>query len=222
MSMLRGMWGLLLLGSVAVAQNIVQNPGFESGSFSPWVVNGSRWEVSTVSAHTGTFGADTGCFGSACISPDSNPAGAWFYQDLPTTPGARYTLTFYYFPGIADLPGDNIAELQVLWGPSAIPLTTGGAGSCTGNCVFDNASIGSTTFVQYTVTNLLATSALTRLEFLGRQDPENDGLDDVVVQLTPSPTATAAPALTTWGLALLALALMVFGGRRLAAVGGTK
>lgn len=171
MSMLRGVWGLLLPGSVAMAQNIVQNPGFESGSFAPWVVNGLSWQVSTYLPHTGTFGAETGCNGSACISPDSNPAGAWFYQDLPTTPGAKYTLTFYYFPGASSVEHGNTAELQVLWGPSAIPLTTGGAGSCTGNCVFDNASIGSKTYVQYTMTNLVATSASTRLEFLGRQTP---------------------------------------------------
>jgi hypothetical protein len=98
-------------------------------------------------------------------------------------------LTFYYAPGSAT--GGGSAELQVLWGPSATPLTTGGNGTCTGSCVFDNTSIGSSAYTQYTV-SLTATSTSMRLEFLGRQDPATDFLDDISVT---GPAAVSAPTL---------------------------
>jgi hypothetical protein len=200
---LRLIFAGLGLCSFAMAQNIVQNPGFETGGFAPWLEQ--RWYLESGYAHTGLSDAETPCVGAACITPAPG-GGAWLYQDLPTTPGATYTLTFWYFPGPSG--GDNIAELQVLWGPTATQLTTGGAGSCTGNCVFDNNSIGSDTYVQYTVTNLVATSATTRLEFLGRQDPSADGLDDVAVVLTQSPTV---PTLSTWAMCILAILLVCVG-----------
>jgi len=165
----------------AMAQNIVQNPGFETGSFAPWVARG--WSISTgnagVSAHSGSYYSYTGCVGAACITPAPG-AGAWFYQDLATVPGTTYTLTFYYAPGSSG----GSAELQVLWGPTATQLATGGAGSCTGNCVFNNTAIGSTVYTQYTVANLVATTNSTRLEFLGRQDPAWNGVDDISVVAT--------------------------------------
>lgn len=209
-------WRLALaaacLASVAVAQNLVQNPGFETGSFTGWTASsygghgGARWEIySGAGAHTGTHYASTGCNGSSggtCIAPDPG-AGAWLYQDLATTPGTQYTLTFYYAPGGAT--GGGVAELQVLWGPSGSPLTTGGNGSCTGSCVFDNALIGSSTYTKYTMT-LTATSTSMRLEFLGRQDPQLDFLDDVSV-VAPSPNTPVPPSLplTLAGLACVGL-----------------
>jgi hypothetical protein len=129
------------------------------------------------------------------------------YQDLATTAGATYTLTFYYYPG----PGTYGTELQVLWGASGTQLNTGGAGVCSGNCVYHNTSVNSTTYVQYTVPNLVATSATTRLEFLGRQDPSSDGLDDIVVQLTNAAPTTAVPTLSTWAMGILAI-LLICGG----------
>ena len=189
------------LGPLAIAQNLVLNPGFETGAFAPWVER--AWGIGGVaSSHSGTHYADTGCVGATCIRP-SPAAGAYLYQDIATVPGTSYTLTFFYFPGPA---GGGSAELQALWGPTATPLTTGGAGVCTGNCVFDNTSIGSSVYVQYTVPNLVATSTSMRLEFLGRQDPASDGLDDIVltaVSAAPVPT----PALSSWGMLALGLGL---------------
>jgi hypothetical protein len=193
-----------------MAQNLLGNPGFETGGFSPWVAD-SNYIVLTndagVVAHSGTYYADTGCVGTACITPAPNTSGAWFYQDVPTTPGAHYTLTFWYAPGESGT--DNTAELQVLWGATSSALTTGGAASCTGNCVFDNQLIGNTSYTQYTVNNLLATSSSMRLEFLGRQDPAESGVDDVSLTLTSGPTTV--PVLGPGMLALLALMLAAVG-----------
>jgi hypothetical protein len=206
--------GMICLSPLAMAQNLVVNPGFETaGSFAPWVASnyggngGARWVVSSTpgGAHSGTHFASTGCNGSlgaTCIAPDPG-AGAWLYQDLTTVPGASYTLTFYYAPGSS--VGGGAAELQVLWGPSTTPLTTGGNGSCTGNCVFDNTGIGSSAYTQYTV-GLTATASTMRLEFLGRQDPQVDFLDDISV--TPP---VAVPTLGPLSLLLLMIGLACVG-----------
>lgn len=169
--------GLVVAPQPASAINIVQNPGFETGSFLPWVNNPGdfQWGVVTgttngISPHSGTHFAQNGCVGSSCIANDTHPSGNWLYQDLPTIPTSVYDLSFFYAPGPRTGPGPTgPAELQVLWG---------------GSKVFDSFSIGPTTYTQYTVPNLLATSSSTRLEFLGQQDPSWDGLDDVSV--TPS------------------------------------
>jgi hypothetical protein len=214
--LLQKLLGIAFLGSLALAQNLVQNPGFETSSFAPWVAS-SEWDVDSGAPHTGTYYADTGCVGAPCISPDSNINGAWFYQDLTTAPGATYALTFFYTPEPvgggararkpllappAPAPAPAI-ELQVLWGPSGSPLTTGGAGACSGNCVFDNTSSGTLAYSQFTVTGLTASSSSTRLEFVARQDPSFNGVDDVVVTLTSLGGVPVPPSiwLTLVGLA---------------------
>ncbi len=227
--MVRKLFVFALFGSLALAQNLVQNPGFETGSFAPWVAQ--NWEVemsdSGVTAHTGAFYSDTGCVGGTCIAPApaASPA-AWFYQDLATTASTQYTLTFYFASGEIEESGDQ-AELQVLWGPTATQLTTGGPGLCTGSCVYDNTTIGNTNYVKVTVGPLTATSASTRLEFLGRQDPAQMGIDDVCVATVGTantvcnavaPPATPIPP-AIW-LTMLGLACIGFyvGRGRLATV----
>lgn len=157
----------LAVSSPAMASNIVINPSFETGDFAPWVANPSSsfpWVVTGPSGngHSGQFYASTGCVGAQCITPDPNPAGAWLYQDLATTPGTTYDLSFWYFPQSGS-PND----LAVLWnGVQVLDIPNSGAGS---------------TFTLFTVSGLVAPGATTRLEFLGRQDPSFNGLDDVCV-----------------------------------------
>lgn len=151
--------------SPASASNIVLNPGFETGSFGPWVASttsGFAWTVASGAQHSGQFYAETGCVGPQCITPDPDPAGAWLYQDLATTIGQSYVLSFWYFPG----PPTN--ELQVRWGA---------------NVVADLVNGNSSTYSQFTVALPAAVSTTTRLEFLGRQDPSFDGLDDICVDV---------------------------------------
>lgn len=210
--MLRKLLGIAFWGSLALAQNLVQNPGFETGSLPPWVANG--WGVLPLGIgvpHTGTYYAETPCAGAACISPDPSGSGAWLYQDLATVPGATYTLSFFYFPGTG---GGGTIELQALWGPSGSPLTTGGAGICSGNCVFHSASSGAA-YTQFTVTGLTASSSSTRLEFLGRQDSSLELLDDIVVTQS-SPSGVPVPPSIWLTLVGLACAAFYFGWRGLA------
>ncbi len=48
------------------------------------------------------------------MTPDPDPGGAWLYQDLVTTPGATYDLSFWYTPDGApnNFPPNDFA---VLW-----------------------------------------------------------------------------------------------------------
>ena len=93
----------LAVSSPAMASNIVLNPGFETDALAPWVANPSSsfpWVMTGPSGfgHTGQFYASTQCVGAQCMSPDPDPDGAWLYQDLVTTPGATYDLSFWYTP----------------------------------------------------------------------------------------------------------------------------
>src|SRR6476660_5391819 len=181
-----------LSASPASASNIVLNPGFETGAFAPWVANPSSdhpWGVASGFGHTGTFYADTGCVGPQCITPDPNASGAWLYQDLTTTNGQSYNLSFWYFPA-SGTPN----QLQVRWG---------------GNVVLDLVDLGTgTTYGLYTVGGLAATGTTMRLEFLGRQDPSFNGLDDVCVDTPGGVCAAASTVPEPTSLVLMGTALL--------------
>jgi hypothetical protein len=73
-----------------VAGNLIQNCGFESGSFSSWntgpAPSGSLFGVGGT-GHTGSFDA---YFGATGASPDA------IFQTVQTTPGHLYDLQFYF------------------------------------------------------------------------------------------------------------------------------
>jgi hypothetical protein len=208
-----------------VADNLVGNCGFETGDLTDWNVGSGpdfTWQVSTppgdggVTSYSGDYFVQTACVGAECVQPDSSgsgaDSGAWLYQDLVTTAGDFYDVTFYFAAGSGDGPN----ELQVLWGASATPLTAtaAGTGSCdpTTNCVYDSlAAPDSTSYVEVTVDGLLATSDLTRLEFLGRQDPTWNGLDSISAA---EETSTPEPAsLVLAGIFFLVLGLQTQAAR---------
>jgi hypothetical protein len=192
----------LAVSSPAVASNIVLNPGFENGdALAPWVVNPSSsfpWVVTGPSGfgHTGQYYASTGCVGPQCMTPDPNPSGAWLYQDLTTTAGATYDLSFWYTP---DGPGGVPNDFAVLWnGVQVLDILNSATGF---------------NFQLFTVSGLVATGTTTRLEFLGRQDPGFDGLDDVCVRTSGGDCGAAAvpepTSLVLMGTALVGLVRIV-------------
>ncbi len=150
--------------SLSFGANIVQNPGFEDQVFGPWVSNGHPWGIDTANAHTGKQSAGTGCIGAVCIAADPDPLGAWIYQDLATSAGTSYTLSFWI--GLRGINGGTTPnEIKILWN---------------GSQVFDIQNVTTIAFTPYTV-NVQATGASTRLEFLGRNDPNVIDIDDVSV-----------------------------------------
>jgi len=83
-----------------------------------------------------------------------------------------------------------------------------GASGTTLNVVKDIVNIGVTPYTEYTVDGLVATSALTRLEFLGRQDPGFDSLDDIDVEGVSSAVPEPS-ALILMGTALISMLAFV-------------
>ena len=112
--------------------------------------------------------------------------GAWLYQDLVTVPGTQYTLSFWW------ASAGPVNELELLFAPT----------------VADNLiNVDSGPYIQYSNTvTLTATSTTTRVEFIGRQDPSFNSLDDIDFEsasttVKPEPSAYV---LIGSGLALLA------------------
>jgi len=146
------------------AASILANGGFETGGFTAWTQSG--WFIDTLNPNSGVYDASTGCSGVSCTTVgDSN--SAYIYQDVATTVGTTYNLSFFYDAG--QLPTFG-SELLVLWGdPTAPSLST----------VVDFVNVNTFgAYAEYTGT-VTATSEMSQLEFLGRQDLDFYSLDDV-------------------------------------------
>jgi hypothetical protein len=162
---------VLLLGGVSLfAQNIVLNGNFTAGgtNWSTTQTNGNHpWGFGSNSSY---YYASTGCVGSGCINGDPGNV-ADLFQYLPTVAGDSYTLTFSF------APDGTPNELQALFGSTVAA---------------DPVDLLDTSLATYTVTGLVATSNLTLLDFLGRQDPGFDQLTNISV-VDNGVTATPEP-----------------------------
>lgn len=145
----------------AKAQNLLSDGGFESGGVStPWqIVNpdaNTRIEQnSSINglARSGTYGAFFGTIGTE----------GSMTQSITTTAEQRYVLSFWIRRASLNWAG-NINYLNVLAGGNTIASFT--------NLQANNGYIN----YQYTVR---ATSANTSISFVGRDDPDGYGIDDV-------------------------------------------
>lgn len=180
----------------ASAQNLVTNPGFEAGS-AGWTGN---WIVPYPTPHTGTNGAATGCVGAACMNA---VGGASISQTVATVAGTTYTVSLWYRTDL-----NNPTELQVLFGTA--PLTNGGAGTCTGNCIIQTTTNTGGTWVQLTAT-ATATSASTQLQILGRHDPAGIYIDDVSIVANAPASPASIPTLSEWAMLALSSILALLG-----------
>ena len=162
------MFAITLSPPLVRAGNIVLNPAFDSG-LAFWNVNNnlSPWFPDTF-GHFGGNDIENTCGGSGCLNPST---GAFFYQDLHTVVGATYNLSFWAF--FEAVPGQT-DEIKVAWGAvTALDIV--------------NPAVPDDTYFQYSASNLLATSSVTRLEFFGREDPGLQGLTDISVT-APEPS----------------------------------
>jgi hypothetical protein len=161
---------LLMLGMLmpARADNLVVNPGFESG-LSSWLAQnfGIADSVNFPGfQNTGVNSVVTGCVGPDCVS--TYGAGAFVAQVLNTVAGQSYTLSFF----VTEDSGPT-SEMSVWWD-----------GAQVADVLNPNNNGGPTGWLQFTYTNLLATSNLTVFAVNGRQDPGGLYFDDFNVDVT--------------------------------------
>ena len=155
----------------AARANLLTNGDFSAGG-TGWT---SDWTISSATA-------STTCGGPTCISGGIT-SGSFLYQDIATTPGALYDVSFKF-----QAFGGNPMELQVLLGNTLVAdfLNQG----------FINPTV-------FSFSGIAASGSTTRLLFLGRNDPGINFLNDVSVvpEATPEP---ASVALAATGLLVLA------------------
>lgn len=148
-----------------VCANIVVNGGFETGNFSGWTQHGdtSFSDVHASAAYTGSYGVRFGpIFGVGGI-----------YQDLPTTPGLGYDLSFYL---------SNLAHFT----PNSFGVSVGGAPIAS----LSLANSGDFPYTEFTA-SFVAAGVVTRLQFDTTNPPGYWLLDDVSVTAVPEPGQVA-------------------------------
>jgi hypothetical protein len=140
--------------NAAAAQNLVQNPGFETGDFSSWVQYGNTGFSGVIDdpgfANSGTHSAYFGPIG---------PVGG-IHQTLTTTVGQNYVFSFF----LRNLDG-GANSFEVFWGGNLL------------NGIFNQAVFGYTEFLF----PVMASAASTEIRFQFRHDPSYWLLDDVSV-----------------------------------------
>jgi hypothetical protein len=146
------------------AQNLVANPGFETGDFPP------AWTVTTAGNPPFTSVQALNAFGgphSGSFYCDSERVGSFdsILQSIATTPGAFYDLNFWLANNA--FTGGPTEEVQVFWN---------------GTLVYDRTDTASFfSYILISVPNLVASGSSTTLEFRMRNDPGLYELDDVSV-----------------------------------------
>jgi hypothetical protein len=150
--------GLVLMCAVAQGadgQNLVTNPGFESGNFTGWTQfdNTDFTGVADNLPHSGTFEAFFGPVGST----------GGIFQTLATTPGTTYTFSFW-------LENEDAAEAGQFFDAS-----------WDGSSVFSlDPPAGSFDYTRESF-SVLASGSSTDIRFTFENDPSFFNLDDVSV-----------------------------------------
>ncbi|HXX84535.1 MAG TPA: C25 family cysteine peptidase, partial [Casimicrobiaceae bacterium] len=155
----------------ARAQNLVQNPGFETGDLTHWSLNpggpfdyvcqaGSTIGAATCIVHSGNYAMSFGLYGATDT----------LSQTITTVAGTYYTLSFWL---ANDNPQDQgITTFAVQWN-DAVNMTT--------STVYSLPSPQPSFPYTQVVITVLATSNSMTLAFVAEQDPSQWFLDDVSV-----------------------------------------
>jgi hypothetical protein len=149
---------ILSVGTAALAQ--VNNGSFETGDFTSWTVSGDTAFVGVcdVSTCPGNFAPQDGNF-AAYFGPVGD--NATISQNIATTPGDSYALSFY----LANPVGGTPNYFNVTFGSSSFSFSNFGV------------AFG---WQQFTLTTV-ATTSETPLSFTFRNDPSYWFLDNVSV-----------------------------------------
>jgi hypothetical protein len=173
--------GAASLPFILVVRPLVQNGGFETGSFASWTQSGNTAYTSVTSSssfvHSGTYGSKLGPSGSL----------GYLSQTLPTFAGQNYLLSLW-LDNPNNSSGATPNQFLVQWN---------------GTTIFSQTNLPFTTWtnLQFIVT---ATGASTVLQLGFRDDPYYLGLDDISVVPVPVPafratTITSSTFNLTWG-----------------------
>ena len=159
---------LVFTAPVQASVPLVQNGGFETGSFSSWTQSGNTSASGVTTggyAHSGTYGAYLGPSGSL----------GYLSQTLATVPGQSYLISFWLENFVI-----GVNEFSVAWN---------------GSTLYDQSSIPILGWSNYTFA-VTATNTSMVLQFGFRNDPYCFGLDDISV--TPLCTGLTFDTLVSW------------------------
>jgi subtilase family serine protease len=159
-----------------IEKMLIQNGGFEAGSFTGWTYTGNPTYASVTFnqfyVHSGVYGAELG------------PSGAlgFLSQTIPTVPGLNYLLSFWL---VTPLTASN--EFTISWNGTLL-------------CDETNVTATSWTNLQFFVS---AATTNSTLQFGMRDDAAYFGLDDISLMPSISPTlqfslGTNASAQFSW------------------------
>jgi PEP-CTERM motif len=171
----------------AAAANLVLNPGFETGDFTDWTVNGNGMAIDTAFP-------TTGCCDAAFTATTTDPNAGVLSQTLSTEAGKSYTLSF----AILDEAGFNGDAFTAQFGGFSATIT-GDKAEPPGNLP---SLYKAETFI-VPASDILGEATV--LSFKGLNDPSlgiDWNLDDVSV------TATAVPEPSTWILVAMAFGVL--------------
>lgn len=177
-------FALFAFTSVAFAQNLVQNGGFETGDFTDWTLSGDTTLVGVCSVETcpGGYMPFDGTY-SAYFGPVGDTAT--ISQMIPTTPGDTYSLSFY----LANPVGGTPNYFQASLGTASFSFTNFGV-------AFN--------WQQFTLSTV-ATSDETQLSFTFRNDPAYWFLDDVSVTQSGGGTVPEPSSMILFGSGVLGI-----------------
>jgi hypothetical protein len=171
--------------TLTTSSQLVQNGGFETGSFSSWTQSGNTAATSVTTSssyvHSGKYGARVGPSGSL----------GYISQTVSTVIGQPYLLSFWFDNPKAGTPN----QFDVSWN---------------GTILFNQTNLAalSWTNVQFIVS---ASSTSTVLQFGLRNDPAYFGLDDISVTPVAAPALqTLMPASNTFQFSLNTMVGLVY------------
>jgi hypothetical protein len=96
--------------------NLITNPGFETGDFTGWTADSIGTGVivanSEISPHSGNY--------HAFLNPSRSNTGTFINQNITTTIGTVYTVSFWAATPSLNVNGTPPGTLSVNWGGSTV------------------------------------------------------------------------------------------------------